>query len=338
MTAKLTNVLNSDDATVLERLLRRARRAGRAAEQSQLTRGPGGATPVALTATALRGTDNDSRGVVLVIEDLSELLAAQRAAAWSEVARRIAHEIKNPLTPIQLSAERIARNFRIRTPSVSEGVDAQNPLREAEIPVNGDNPNGSGVLSDNHEELTRVVEECTTSITREVAGLKALVDEFSRFARMPPPRLEPADLNEVVRQTAQLYSERLDGVELRLFLDDGAPQAMIDIDQLKRVFVNLTDNALEALASRSDERCLTISTKHDATRDLLIASVEDTGEGIPSGDLKRLFQPYFSTRGRGTGLGLAIVSRIINEHGGRVYAEANTPRGARFVIELPISA
>jgi len=339
VTAKLTNVLNSDDATVLERLLRRARRAGRAAEQSQLTRGPGGAIPVALTATALRGTDNDSRGVVLVIEDLSELLAAQRAAAWSEVARRIAHEIKNPLTPIQLSAERIARNFRVRAPSGSEGAKVSpNVPWEADVPANGDNTNGSGLPTDNREELARVVEECTTSITREVAGLKALVDEFSRFARMPPPRLEPADLNEVVRQTAQLYSERLDGVELRLFLDDGAPQAMIDIDQLKRVFVNLTDNALEALASMSDERCLTIRTRHDATRDLLIASVEDTGEGIPSGDLRRLFQPYFSTRGRGTGLGLAIVSRIINEHGGRVYAEANTPRGARFVIELPISA
>ena len=338
VTAKLTNVLNSDDATVLERLLRRARRAGRAAEQSQLTRGPGGAIPVALTATALRGTDNDSRGVVLVIEDLSELLAAQRAAAWSEVARRIAHEIKNPLTPIQLSAERIARNFRVRAPSGSEGAKVSQIVPwEADVPANGDNTNGSGLPTDNREELARVVEECTTSITREVAGLKALVDEFSRFARMPPPRLEPADLNEVVRQTAQLYSERLDGVELRLFLDDGAPQAMIDIDQLKRVFVNLTDNALEALASMSDERCLTIRTRHDATRDLLIASVEDTGEGIPSGDLRRLFQPYFSTRGRGTGLGLAIVSRIINEHGGRVYAEANTPRGARFVIELPIS-
>ncbi len=339
VTAKLTNVLNSDDATVLERLLRRARRAGRAAEQSQLTRGPGGAIPVALTATALRGTDNDSRGVVLVIEDLSELLAAQRAAAWSEVARRIAHEIKNPLTPIQLSAERIARNFRVRAPSGSEGAKVSQIVPwEADVPANGDNPNGSGLPTDNREELARVVEECTTSITREVAGLKALVDEFSRFARMPPPHLEPADLNEVVRQTAQLYSERLDGVELRLLLDDGAPQAMIDIDQLKRVFVNLTDNALEALASMSDERCLTIRTKHDATRDLLIASVEDTGEGIPSGDLRRLFQPYFSTRGRGTGLGLAIVSRIINEHGGRVYAEANTPRGARFVIELPMGA
>jgi PAS domain S-box-containing protein len=337
VTAKLTNVLNRDDATVLERLLRRARRAGRAAEQSQLTRGPGGAIPVALTATALRGTDNDGRGVVLVIEDLSELLAAQRAAAWSEVARRIAHEIKNPLTPIQLSAERIARNFRVRTPSVGEGANVSpNVPWKADVPANGDNANGSGLSTDHQEELARVVEECTTSITREVAGLKALVDEFSRFARMPPPRLEPADLNEVVRQTAQLYSERLDGVELRLLLDDGAPQAMIDIDQLKRVFVNLMDNALEALASIADERCLTIRTKHDAIRDLLIASVEDTGEGIPSGDLKRLFQPYFSTRGRGTGLGLAIVSRIIHEHGGRVYAEANTPRGARFVIELPI--
>ena len=340
-TAKLTNVLNSDDATVLERLLRRARRAGRAAEQSQLRRGPGGAIPVALTATALRGTDNDSRGVVLVIEDLSELLAAQRAAAWSEVARRIAHEIKNPLTPIQLSAERIARNFRVRTPSGSEGASVPQHATwessEADAPGNGNGANGSLIRPDNQEELTRVVEECTASITREVAGLKALVDEFSRFARMPPPRLEPADLNEVVRQTAQLYSERLDGVELCLLLDDSAPQAMIDIDQLKRVFVNLTDNALEALASISDERCLTIRTKHDATRDLLIASVEDTGEGIPAGDLKRLFQPYFSTRGRGTGLGLAIVSRIINEHGGRVYAEANTPRGARFVIELPVS-
>ena len=338
VTAKLTDVLNSDDATVLERLLRRARRGGRAAEQSQLTRGPGGAIPVALTATALRGTDNDSRGVVLVIEDLSELLAAQRAAAWSEVARRIAHEIKNPLTPIQLSAERIARNFRIRASSDSEGVNvSQNVRWEGDVPANGDHTNGSGLPIDNREELARVVEECTTSITREVAGLKALVDEFSRFARMPPPRLEAADLNEVVRQTAQLYSERLDGVTLRLLLDESAPQAMIDIDQLKRVFVNLTDNALEALASIADERCLTITTKHDATRDLLIASVEDNGEGIPSGDLKRLFQPYFSTRGRGTGLGLAIVSRIINEHGGRVYAEANPPRGARFVIELPVS-
>jgi two-component system, NtrC family, nitrogen regulation sensor histidine kinase NtrY len=352
--AKLTTLLSSEDRVALERLLRRARRAGRAAEQSQLTRGAvGGAIPVALTATALRGPSGDGRGVVLVIEDLSELLSAQRAAAWSEVARRIAHEIKNPLTPIQLSAERIARNFRVRingteplaagfrTPSGSEGVNLPEQGAEglrSDSAENGNGGNGAEpfvLTEENREELTRVVEECTTSITREVAGLKALVDEFSRFARMPSPRMEPGDLNEVIRQAVQLYAERLDGVELQLLLADQLPPAMLDTEQLKRVFVNLTDNALEALAAMPDERRLTIKTRHDATRDLLVATVEDTGEGIPAGDFKRLFQPYFSTRGRGTGLGLAIVARIITEHGGRVYAEANVPHGARFVIELP---
>jgi PAS domain S-box-containing protein len=351
--AKLTTLLSNEDRVALERLLRRARRAGRAAEQSQLTRGAvGGAIPVALTATALRGPSGDGRGVVLVIEDLSELLSAQRAAAWSEVARRIAHEIKNPLTPIQLSAERIARNFRVRIngsePGADRGpragsppgvVDANGYGGSAETSegdeANGNGDNGFALTEENREELTRVVEECTTSITREVAGLKALVDEFSRFARMPSPRMEPGDLNEVIRQAVQLYAERLDGVELQLLLADQLPPAMLDTEQLKRVFVNLTDNALEALAAMPDERRLTIKTRHDAPRDLLVATVEDTGEGIPAGDFKRLFQPYFSTRGRGTGLGLAIVARIITEHGGRVYAEANVPHGARFVIELP---
>ncbi|HEU5237872.1 MAG TPA: ATP-binding protein [Pyrinomonadaceae bacterium] len=343
--AKLTALLNAEDRVVLERLLRRARRAGRAAEQAQLTRGSvGGAVPVALNATALRETSNDGRGVVLVIEDLSELLTAQRAAAWSEVARRIAHEIKNPLTPIQLSAERIARNFRIevRTRSGSDGVntsaDGNNDSPNKVTGANGNPENGFALTNENREELTRIVEECTTSITREVAGLKALVDEFSRFARMPAPRLEPGDLNELVRQTGQLYTDRLDGVELRLSLDEQLPPAMLDAEQMKRVFVNLIDNALEALADTEDERAVIVSTKHVSNRDLIVATVEDTGEGIPAGDFKRLFQPYFSTRGRGTGLGLAIVSRIVTEHGGRVFAEANNPRGARFVIELPASS
>jgi PAS domain S-box-containing protein len=340
--AKLTTLLSSEDRVALERLMRRARRAGRAAEQSQLTRGAvGGAIPVALTATALRGAGGDGRGVVLVIEDLSELLSAQRAAAWSEVARRIAHEIKNPLTPIQLSAERIARNFRIRVNGVNgsePGAVATGPKGPSETSELGSsNGDGFALTEENREELTRVVEECTTSITREVAGLKALVDEFSRFARMPPPRMQPGDLNEVIRQTAQLYAERLDGVEMQLLLTDQLPPAMFDTEQLKRVFVNLTDNALEALAATSHERVLTVTTRHDAARDLLVATVEDTGEGIPAGDFKRLFQPYFSTRGRGTGLGLAIVARIVTEHSGRVYAEANVPHGARFVIEVPVT-
>lgn len=352
--ATLLSVLSGEDRIVLERLLKRARRAGRAAEQNQLTRGVAGSpTPVALTATALRGTSSDGRGVVLVIEDLSELLTAQRAAAWSEVARRVAHEIKNPLTPIQLSAERIARNFGLQVNggtaltsgngvSSRSGSDGVDPARNSTMPTsaspNGNGENGFALTAERHEELARVVEECTTSITREVAGLKALVDEFARFARMPPPRLEAGDLNDVIQQTAALYEERLNGVELQVQIDPQMPSAQLDVEQMKRVFVNLIDNAVEAMTDIDGDRRLVITTRHDATRDMVLATVEDTGEGIVAGDFKRLFQPYFSTRGRGTGLGLAIVSRIITEHGGRVYAEANVPRGARFVIELPVSS
>ena len=327
--AKFSSLLTDDDRVVLERLLRRARRAGRAAEQSQLRRGSAAsAIPVALTATALKGNSVEGRGVVLVIEDLSELLAAQRAAAWSEVARRMAHEIKNPLTPIQLSAERIARNFRVRV-NGTEADSSQDP----------DGKSGNGTLAlaeENREELTRMVEECTTSITREVAGLKALVDEFSRFARMPHTRMEAADLNDAIRQAAALYQDRLGEIELRLALAADLPPAMLDTEQIKRVFVNLTDNAMEAMTELSGNRCITITTSHDSQLDVLRAEVNDTGEGIPVGDFKRLFQPYFSTRRRGTGLGLAIVDRIVSEHGGRISAHPNQPRGARFVIELPI--
>jgi nitrogen fixation/metabolism regulation signal transduction histidine kinase len=332
----LSSFLSSEDGVVLDRLLRRARRIGRAAEQTQLRRSTsdGGAIPVALTATALRAPEAEPRGVVLVIEDLSELLAAQRAAAWSEVARRMAHEIKNPLTPIQLSAERIARSFRLRL-NGGKGTDsADMPAPEEE------NRNGSEafVLTDeNREELTRIVEEGTASISREVAGLKAMVDEFSRFARLPHPRMQTADLNEVVRQTASLYEDRLNGSELRLELAESLPASMLDTEQFKRVFVNLIDNALEAIADLSGERRVTITTRHDSSRETVVAEVSDTGEGIKNPDFKRLFQPNFSTRGRGTGLGLAIVERIVTEHGGKIRAAANQPRGARFVIELPVS-
>jgi two-component system nitrogen regulation sensor histidine kinase NtrY len=316
--AKLSSLLSNEDRTVLERLIKRARRAGRAAEQSQLTRGSAAnSLPVALTATALGTLAGRNSGVVLVIDDLSELLTAQRAAAWSEVARRIAHEIKNPLTPIQLSAERIARQFGVR--------------------ANGqEGPNGNGHSTVVHdEELKRVVEECTTSITREVAGLKSLVDEFSRFARMPDAQKSNIDLNDVVRQAASLYEDRLDRADLELRLASELPPAMADAEQMKRVFVNLIDNGLEALTD-SGERRVTIETRYDAARETITAQVADTGEGIPAADFKRLFQPYFSTRGRGTGLGLAIVQRIISEHGGRIHAENNIPRGARFVIEIPV--
>ncbi len=322
---KLEDLMSTEDWPVMDRILRRARRAGQATEQAQLTGASEDAEstplPVALTATALRASPAQKRGVVLVLEDLSELLAAQRVAAWSEVARRMAHEIKNPLTPIQLSAERIAKSFR----RASENGD-QNGATGSK---------GLGAGSSDELHVAEVIDECTETIAREVAGLKAMVDEFSRFARLPLARLEVADLNEVVRHASALYEGRLPGVTMETKLDSTLPPAMLDTEQLRRVFVNLIDNATNALADLDGERLINISTRFDPVRSLLIAEVSDTGHGIQPADFKRLFQPYFSTRGSGTGLGLAIVQRIILEHGGRIRAGANYPRGARFVIELP---
>ncbi|HEY0173678.1 MAG TPA: ATP-binding protein, partial [Pyrinomonadaceae bacterium] len=294
--------------------------------------GSAGVIPVALTATALAPREGAARrGVVLVVEDLSELLAAQRAAAWSEVARRLAHEIKNPLTPIQLSAERIARNFRRLGDGADAGAAVPTPPTR---PGNGDNGHAA-----ERERVGRVVEECTATISREVEGLKAMVDEFTRFARLPHARLEPADLNDVVRQAISLYQERLEGVRVDVLLAPALPGALLDPEQIKRVFVNLIDNSVEALSDGDGDgdRRITVATAHDPARGLLIAEVADTGHGIARQDLARLFQPYFSTRGRGTGLGLAIVHRIMAEHGGRIRAESNRPRGARMIIELPVA-
>ena len=312
---RLSGLIGSEDWLVVERLLRRARRTGHATEQTQLKSGAANSReplPVSMTATALRDSKGPRRGVVLVIEDLSELLAAQRAAAWSEVARRMAHEIKNPLTPIQLSAERIAKSYRRAT-------------------TNG---NGAADHADENR-VAAVISECTDTITREVAGLKAMVDEFSRFARLPATRLELANLNDVVMQATGLFVDRLDGVVLTLQLDPDLPSSMLDVEQIKRVFVNLIDNAVHALASVTGEKQVVIVTSHDADRGLLRAEVADTGQGIEPGDFRRLFEPYFSRRDSGTGLGLAIVQRIMMEHGGHIHAERNTPRGAKFVVELP---
>jgi PAS domain S-box-containing protein len=326
--AAITSV---EDRIILERLLKRARRMGRASEQTELARGSvsdGVSIPVALTATALHSSNGAGAGVVLVIEDLSELLAAQRTAAWSEVARRMAHEIKNPLTPIQLSAERIAKNFN-RT--ANGGANGK---------AGGAHGDGSKVepAMEERERVHRVVEECTATITREVAGLKAMVDEFSRFARLPHARLEAADFNEVVRQAVALYEDRLNDIRMDVRLARRLPQAMLDQEQLRRVLVNLIDNALEAVTAVEGERRITIATAHDHARGQLLVEVTDTGHGIPREDFPRLFQPYFSTRERGTGLGLAIVQRIMNEHNGRIRAEQNRPRGAKFIIELPTTS
>jgi len=339
----LGDMVGAETRLVLERIIWRARLRGRAAEQLDLVRRvahhgeevDGGipatipvAVPVAITATALGHLADEGRGVVVMMEDLSELLAAQRAAAWSEVARRMAHEIKNPLTPIQLSAERIARNFQ----RSFNGEHIDNATL-----TNGASGNGHGNGAEGKERVARIVEECTATITREVAGLKAMVDEFTRFARLPHARLECADLNEVTRQAVALYEDRLDDVRMDVRLAHALPSAMLDAEQLRRVFVNLIDNAVESLAETEGERRITVATGHDHARGLLLAEVVDTGHGVAHADMPRLFQPYFTTRGRGTGLGLAIVQRIIAEHGGRIRAETNRPRGARFIFELPVA-
>ncbi|HEX7294334.1 MAG TPA: HAMP domain-containing protein, partial [Pyrinomonadaceae bacterium] len=261
---KLNELMAADDWTVVDRLLRRARRTRQAAEQTQLEGGGNGhgPLPVAMTATALRDGTGPGTGVVLVIEDLSELLAAQRVAAWSEVARRMAHEIKNPLTPIQLSAERIARNY-------------------GNISGNG----GTNGDASDKERVGTVIAECTETITREVAGLKAMVDEFSRFARLPATRLENADLNEVIHQAVALYEDRLEGATIKLDLDPSAPSAMLDTEQIKRVFVNLIDNALAAVA-KSEQKLITIATRHDSGTSSLVAEVSDSGQGIASEDFR----------------------------------------------------
>ncbi|HQZ82869.1 MAG TPA: ATP-binding protein [Pyrinomonadaceae bacterium] len=298
------SLFDADGAVIVTRLLNRARRVGRAAEQITLDgRGAGREIMAALSATALPS----GGGVVLVLEDLSELISAQRAAAWQEVARRMAHEIKNPLTPIQLSAERIAKRFGSEHTS-------ENPDR----PAIGD-----------------VVAQSTETILREVASLKSMVDEFSRFARLPDVKLTVGSVNDAVLQAVNSYEGRHSDIELDVRLSENLPEIPIDDEQLGRVFVNLIENAVEAFANGGAEKRIDIRTRFDAARDLIVAEVADNGNGIAPSDLPKIFQPYYSTKGRGTGLGLAIVRRIIVEHKGRIFAAANSGGGAKFTIELP---
>ncbi len=329
---ELGALVAEENRIVLERLLNRARRIGQASEQTALQRenvdgnGAGDANlSVALTATALPRQFGESSGVVLVIEDLSELITAQRASAWQEVARRMAHEIKNPLTPIQLSAERIAKRFSA----------AQSPKSKVQsfLDVFSSKPKDAP-SPPTDEQTARVIKEGTETILREVSSLKAMVDEFSRFARLPNVRLESGNLNEIIRQSAALYEDR--GARIELDLAENLPNAMIDEEQLKRVFVNLIENAVEAFDKLQENKRIFAKSFYDPGRDLIVAEISDNGDGITPSDFQKLFQPYFSTKGRGTGLGLAIVQRIVSEHRGRIKAVNNSPRGAKFIVELPV--
>lgn len=325
----LTNLVGAENREILEKLINRARRIGQASEQTVLQRERADASagsdenmPVAITATALP----DSGGIVFVIEDLSELLQAQRAAAWSEVARRMAHEIKNPLTPIQLSAERIAKRFN----------DLQNPKSKVQHFLDVFKTKTVAEKTKTDEQTVKVIKDGTETILREVSSLKAMVDEFSRFARLPNAKLEIGDLNEIVRQSVVLYEDR--GAKIETDLAENLPKTLIDEEQLKRVFVNLIENAVESFDEFQEEKKVTVKTFYDTGRDLIVAEVSDNGSGITPSGFQKLFQPYFSTKGRGTGLGLAIVQRIIIEHSGKIKAVNNSPRGAKFIVELPLAA
>jgi len=263
---------------------------------------------LAVTASSL-GTRRANTGYVLVFDDLTEMLHAQRSAAWQEVARRIAHEIKNPLTPIQLSAQRLARQLEKRS---GDSVSQKDP------------------------ELAQIAQDCARLIEREVGTLSSLVNEFSQFVRFPASKLTATDTNTTVQEALEVFSGRLDGIALRTSLEKDLPAVRADGPLLRSVLVNLIDNAAEALED-SPHREIVVSTHLRHESDTIEIAVADTGQGISPQDKDKLFLPHFSTKDRGTGLGLAIASRIISEHGGSLRVEDNVPMGSKFLIELPIA-
>jgi len=245
--------------------------------------------------TALEGAAGPPRGRVLVLEDLTELIKAQQLAAWNEAARRIAHEIKNPLTPIRLAAERMLKKHRQGEPG-----------------------------------LARAIEDGVEIIVREVATLQGMVDEFSRFARMPRPQAARTDVQRLVAETLHLYEHLKPGVEVEARLDGDLTGVTLDAEQIKRALINLLDNAVEA--TDAPGRVTVSAQRRDGHFAIKVA---DTGRGIPPEAKEKLFLPYFSTKGRGTGLGLAIVHRIVADHHGSIRVEDNHPRGTVFTVELP---
>ncbi len=297
--AHLSDLFSTEDVAGIRYLMNRARRTGVAGMQME-HKTERQLLHLSLTVAAV--DQRRSSGFVLVVEDTSELLRAQKTAAWHEVARRVAHEIKNPLTPMALCADRIVLHL--------------------------DRPRS--------ESTDRVLRECATTIAREVESVRQLVDEFAQFTRFPAAQPILADLNEVVANGLAVFAGRLDGVEVETDLASGLPQVNIDCEQFKRVVVNLVDNAAEAMQESFVKRLL-ISTRL-TQEDSVELMVADTGTGVSREDKEKLFLPYFSTKGRGTGLGLAIVARILIDHDATIRVVDNLPSGARFLIDLPVPA
>jgi two-component system, NtrC family, nitrogen regulation sensor histidine kinase NtrY len=298
-----------EDLRPLEPLLRHARGGGPppAAQEFALVR-EGRELHLAAAATPLVGDAGAFDGAVVVFDDVTPLIRTQRVAAWRDVARRLAHEIKNPLTPIQLCAERIRRHF----------TNAPGPTRE-------------------------LVDECTSTIVGEVESLKELVDEFAQFARMPAPRAVPSDLNGILGDTLSLYKGLFREIRIEHRFAASLPSVRVDTEQIRRVIINLVDNAVEALGGsgaaprpNGDSPTIVISTCHDPVNGVARVVVADNGPGISPDDRDKLFMPYYSTKRRGSGLGLAIVRRIVAEHGGSIEVAENAPSGTVFTIELPV--
>jgi len=303
----LEALVGEDAARGFEHLMRRSLRLGAASQELEIALS-GRVLHAAVTVSSL-GPRRSSPGFVVVVDDLTDLLRAQKAAAWQEVAQRIAHEIKNPLTPIQLSAQRLSRHLERQRAVVG-------------APAEG--------------ELTQLVGECAGLIEREVAALESLVDEFSQFARFPTARLVPADPNAIVASALEVFGGRLEGIAVHTSLAEALPAIKADPELLRRVLVNLIDNAAEAMEGSAAKQ-LELSTRLNGGGETIEIVVGDSGHGISPQDKDKLFLPHFSTKGRGTGLGLAIASRIIAEHHGTIRVEDNSPTGARFVIQLPVA-
>jgi two-component system, NtrC family, nitrogen regulation sensor histidine kinase NtrY len=301
-------VFEREDLRALGEMVRQAQTSGSApaAQEIALAR-DGREVHLAAAATQFHTEGDEQGGVVLVFDDVTPLIRTQRVAAWRDVARRLAHEIKNPLTPIQLSAERLRRQFATAPPAARALID-----------------------------------ECTATIVTEVDSLKQLVDEFAQFARMPAPKSVPTDLNGVLAETLSFYTGLFQHIVLADRFAPNLPLVRIDAEQIRRVMINLVDNAVEALGGASappreggEAPTIEIATQHDRSNGVVRVTVTDNGPGIPPEDRDKLFMPYYSTKRRGSGLGLAIVRRIIAEHGGAIDVSDNVPSGTIFTIDLP---
>jgi len=304
----LHDIFPEDAVADLQHMLRKADRMGSTTSQMEFATTRVklnlAVTVASLDAPSARGNGKQRAGYVVVLEDLTDILRAQKQSAWREVARRIAHEIKNPLTPLVLSAERIRRH-----------------LDRGAAP-------DSASLS--------VIRQCVATIESSVETVRKLVDEFSSLSRFPASKPQPSDINAIVDEALLMFNGRLDGIRVQRDLGAGLPAVQADPEAMKRAIANLVDNAAEALED-SLMKEIVISTTLMEDRDAVEIVVADTGHGVTPDTKEKLFLPYFSTKGRGTGLGLAIVGRIIEDHRGSIRVEENSPVGTRFVVELPVA-